>query len=138
PNCRGCSSAESYTLLAVRRRNCAHRVAKACSDRGRSKAWASLLGHSGSEIDNRNCNSARARDSFMGEFLPGALLPVMGARLLLLREQLFHCRIWRSGSSVQMATLRASGGDNRRADVWNIGQCSFALVTRLLDRDIQS
>ena len=35
--CRGCSSAESYALLAVRRRGYAHRVAKACSDQGRHK-----------------------------------------------------------------------------------------------------
>ena len=63
------------------------------SDQGHSQAWASLLGHPGSEIDGRNCNSARARDSFVGQFLPDALLPFMGARLLLLREQLLHCGI---------------------------------------------
>ena len=93
-NCRGCSSAESYALLAVRRCDYAHRVAKACSVEGRSQAWASLLGHPGSEIGGRNCNSARARDSSVGQFLPDALLPIMGARLLLLREQLLHSGMW--------------------------------------------
>ena len=32
--------------------------------------------------------------SSLGQFLPDALLPVMGACLLLLRDQLFHCGIW--------------------------------------------
>ena len=91
---------------------------------GHSQAWASLLGHPGDEIGSRNCNSARARDSFVGKFLPDALLPVMGARLLLLREQLLDCGIWRSDSPVQLATLRASGGDHWCLDVRNIGQCS--------------
>ena len=75
----GFSNHHRVTFRQFRRRNYAHRVAKACSDQGHSQAWASLIGHPGSEIDGRNCNSARARDSCVGEFLPDPLLPVMGA-----------------------------------------------------------
>ena len=50
-------------------------MAKARSDQGHSPASASLLGHPGSEIDGRNRNSARARDSSVGQFLPERCFP---------------------------------------------------------------
>lgn len=74
----------------MRRRNYAHRVAKVYSDRVHSQACANLLGHPSSEIDGRNYNSARARDSPVGQFLPDTVLPVTGACLLLLCEQPFQ------------------------------------------------
>jgi len=51
----------------------------------RSQTWASLLSHPGSEIGGFDRNSARVRDSSVGDFLPDALLPLMGVGLLLLR-----------------------------------------------------
>ena len=54
-----------------------------------------------------------------------ALLPILGNRLLLLSQQLFHCRLRRRGSPVDLATLRPFGRRHWRVDVRNINKCSF-------------
>lgn len=124
PNWRGCPSGKPYALVASFRGYSAHRVAQTCSDPGRGQAWTNLLGHACSGIDRSNCASAGVGDSSMGWFLPVALLPVMGNRLLFLSKQLFHCGLWGCGSSVDLATLGPSGKRHRCVDVRNIRKCS--------------
>ena len=123
-NLRGCSSARAYALLPGRRANCAHRVAKACSDPRRRQARPNIRGHAGREINHRSDSPARARDSSMGQFLPDALPSVMGTGLLLFSEQLLHRGIWRCGSSFPLAAPGTPGEHHGCVDVWNFGECA--------------
>ncbi len=100
-------------------------MAQACSGPGRGQARTNLLGDASNGIDSSNRVSARVGDSFMGSFLSCALLPILGNRLLLLSQQLFHCRLRRRGSPVDLATLRPFGRRHWRVDVRNINKCSF-------------
>ena len=83
-----------------------------------------LRGQAGSGINDSHRRFARARDSSLGRFLPVALLPVMGNRLSLFSQQLFHRRVRGCGYSAGLATPGASGKFHRCVDVRNIRQCS--------------
>ena len=125
-------------MLAVRRRNYAHRVAKACSDHGHSQAWAKLLGYPGSEID-------------------GAIVILHGLEILLwasfYRTRCFPS--WELAFYFSASSYSTVGyGDLILPSNWRllgpleaitgVLMCGisvsvlFALVTRLLDRDTQS
>src|SRR3984957_18700418 len=84
------SSVSPHTLFAVCWGCGARRVVTWRDGRGRPRVRSGSLGRPGSEIDDRNHYSPRPRNPFVGEFLPVAMLSLVGTRLLLFFEQLRH------------------------------------------------
>ena len=97
-----------------------HSPDKTCRNKRCFQTGIIALGASRSAIYYRSCQSARYRDSAVGELLSMLLFSIMGISLVLLSNQLFNRWVWGRDPASKVADVGTSRKPYRSVDVRNI------------------